>query len=347
MLGFYYSEEVDDMVFSKNEADPLDADCVIVDEASMLDIFLMDALLRAIEPGTRLILVGDVDQLPSVGPGRVLGDIIDSEYVYCAKLTEIFRQAQESLIVVNAHRVNHGEYPHPNDLEKDFFLLKHSTKQEIQKTIKDLIQTRLPGYYGINPLTDIQVITPTKKNELGTKTLNVLLQEVLNPASAGKAEKEQGGRVFRVGDKVMQIKNNYQIEWMRASDGFSGEGVFNGDIGFITSIDYEYGQMTVVFDEDRYVTYEFSQLEELELAYAITVHKSQGSEYPIIVMPITKFPPMLMNRNLLYTAITRGKNLVVLVGSEEYLKAMVDNNQITKRYSGLAERLYWMMNPPF
>lgn len=347
MLGFYYSEESDEMVFAKNEEDPLDAGCVIVDEASMLDIFLMQALLKAIKAGTRLILVGDVDQLPSVGPGRVLGDIIDSEYVFTAKLTEIFRQAQESMIVVNAHRINRGEYPYCNEKDKDFFLLNKSREEDILFTIKELLTRRLPDYYGVNPLTDIQVITPMKKRTLGTENLNAVLQEVLNPAKPSSVERKHGDKVFRTGDKVMQIKNNYQIEWQRLSDSLEGEGVFNGDIGYIKSIDKEYGQMTVVFDEDKYVTYDFSQLDELELAYAITVHKSQGSEYPIVIMPMSWFPPMLANRNLLYTALTRGKEVVVVVGSEDRMKAMVDNNEISKRYTGLEYRLRKMIESPF
>ena len=347
MLGFYYSEESDEMVFAKNEEDPLDAGCVIVDEASMMDIFLMQALLKAIKAGTRLILVGDVDQLPSVGPGRVLGDIIDSEYVFTAKLTEIFRQAQESMIVVNAHRINRGEYPYCNEKDKDFFLLNKSREEDILFTIKELLTRRLPDYYGVNPLTDIQVITPMKKRTLGTENLNAVLQEVLNPAKPSSAEGKHGDKVFRTGDKVMQIKNNYQIEWQRLSDSVEGEGVFNGDIGYIKSIDKEYGQMTVVFDEDKYVTYDFSQLDELELAYAITVHKSQGSEYPIVIMPMSWFPPMLANRNLLYTALTRGKEVVVVVGSEDRMKAMVDNNEISKRYTGLEYRLRKMIESPF
>lgn len=347
MLGFYYSEETDEMVFAKNEEDPLDAGCVIVDEASMMDIFLMQALLKAIKAGTRLILVGDVDQLPSVGPGRVLGDIIDSEYVFTAKLTEIFRQAQESMIVVNAHRINRGEYPYCNEKDKDFFLLNKSREEDILFTIKELITRRLPDYYDVNPLTDIQVITPMKKRTLGTENLNAVLQEVLNPAKPSSVERKHGDKVFRTGDKVMQIKNNYQIEWQRFSDSVEGEGIFNGDIGYIKSIDKEYGQMTVVFDEDKYVTYDFSQLDELELAYAITVHKSQGSEYPIVIMPMSWFPPMLANRNLLYTALTRGKEVVVVVGSEDRMKAMVDNNEISKRYTGLEYRLRKMIESPF
>lgn len=340
LLGFYYSEDRDEMVFAKNQEDPLDYDAVIVDEASMIDIVLMNGLLKAIKPGTRLIMVGDVDQLPSVGPGRVLKDMIDSEYIFTVKLTEIFRQAQESMIVVNAHRINRGEYPYCNEKDKDFFLVRRSKETDMVSSLMELVQTRLPQYYEwCNPMKDIQVLTPMKKGLLGTENLNQVLQEMFNPPRADKTERKSGARVFRQGDKVMQIKNNYQIGWKRLRDFSEGEGVFNGDVGYIQSIDKEYGQVNVVFDEDRFVTYEFSQLEELELAYAVTVHKSQGSEYPIVVMPMTWFPPMLANRNLLYTAVTRGKEGVVIIGSEDRMKAMVDNNKITQRFSGLEHRL--------
>lgn len=346
MLGFSYSEETDEMVFTKNERDPLDCDSVIIDESSMVDILLMNSLLKAIKPGTRLILVGDVDQLPSVGPGHVLGDMIDSEYIYTVKLTEIFRQAQESMIVVNAHRINRGEYPYCNEKDKDFFLVRGTKEKEIEASLVSLVMERLPNYFeDCDPIRDIQVLTPMKKGILGTENLNRVLQEAINPPSPEKDERKHGTRVFRKGDKVMQIKNNYQLGWRTLRDMTEGEGVFNGDVGFIESIDKEYGQLTVVFDDDKYVTYEFSQLEELELAYAITVHKSQGSEYPVVVMPMAWCPPMLANRNLLYTAVTRGKDGVVIIGQEVQMNAMVDNNQITKRYSGLKERLANVLMP--
>ena len=333
------------MSFGKDEDNPLEFDAIVVDEASMIDLMLMDGLLRAIKPGTRLIIVGDDDQLPSVGAGNVLRDIIASEYIYASKLTEIYRQAQESMIVVNAHRINHGEYPDCNAKGKDFFLLRRKTEKEMLQTIKELCTTRLPEYYsemvkgGLNPVRDIQILTPVRKGNLGCINLNRELQEVLNPADDAKAEKTFGERVFREGDKVMQIRNNYELAWKDQSDYSDGEGVFNGDVGFIRTIDHEFNEMTVVFDDTRFVTYSFNQLEELELAYAVTVHKSQGSEFPIVIMPVSWFPPVLATRNLLYTGVTRGKEVVVLVGSEDKLNGMVDNNRISQRYSGLAWRL--------
>ena len=344
LLEYYFSEEEELMRFGKTAEDPLDYDAVIVDEASMIDLMLMNGLVSAIRPGTRFIMVGDADQLPSVGAGNVLRDIIDSEYALTTKLTEIFRQAAESMIVVNAHRINKGEYPDLNVKDKDFFMLRRSKEKEMLQTIKDLCTTRLPDYYeNISPIGDIQVLTPVRKGLLGTFNLNAELQKVLNPPDEMKEEKSHGDRIFREGDKVMQIRNNYQLEWKNREDFTEGEGVFNGDVGFIDTIDKEYGELTVIFDDVKYVTYTFGQLDELELAYAVTVHKSQGSEFPIIVMPVSWFPPMLATRNLLYTAVTRGKQVVVLVGSENKLDAMVDNNRISMRYSGLAYRLKNMM----
>lgn len=344
LLEYYYSESEDAMCFGKDAEDPLDYDVVIIDEASMIDILLMNALVSAITPGTRLIIVGDADQLPSVGAGNVLRDIIESEYVYSIKLIEIFRQAAESLIVVNAHKINRGEYPEFNEKGKEFFFMRKQTEKEMLALVKELVSKRLPAYYDkLDELKDIQVLTPVRKGTLGIYNLNRELQAVLNPADPMKNEKSFGDRIFREGDKVMQIRNNYQLSWKRLSDFTEGEGVFNGDIGFIDAIDKEYGQLTVVFDDDRYATYDNSQLDELELAYAITVHKSQGSEFPVMVMPVSWFPPMLATRNLLYTAVTRGKDAVVLVGSENKLNGMVDNNRITARYSGLKSKLSRMM----
>ncbi|MDO4870211.1 MAG: ATP-dependent RecD-like DNA helicase [Bacillota bacterium] len=335
--------------FGRNSENPLEYEAVIIDEASMIDLLLMNSLLSAIRPGTRLIIVGDDDQLPSVGAGNVLRDMIASEYIFCTRLTEIFRQARESMIVVNAHRINHGEYPDCNAKGKDFFLLRRKSEKEMLDTIKELCIKRLPEYYGdlveggIRPARDIQVLTPVRKGTLGCINLNQVLQEVMNPATGEngepKPEKKHGDRIFRVGDKVMQIRNNYELKWKNHDDFSDGEGVFNGDIGNVVDIDTEYNEMTVVFDDVRYVTYNFNQLDELELAYAITVHKSQGSEFPIVVMPVSWFPPILATRNLLYTGVTRGKQIVVLVGSEDKLRAMVDNNRIKHRYSGLDERL--------
>ena len=333
------------MRFGKTKEDPLDYDAVIVDEASMIDLMLMNGLVSAIRPRTRLIIVGDADQLPSVGAGNVLRDIIDSEFIYCTKLTEIFRQAKESMIVVNAHRINSGEYPDCNAKGKDFFLLRRNGEKEMLETIKELCLTRLPGYYeGVSPTADIQILTPVRKGLLGSMNLNRELQQVMNPPADDLEEKQIGDRLFREGDKVMQIRNNYQMTWKNVEDFTEGEGVFNGDVGFIRKIDKEFNEMTVVYDETRYATYHFNQLDELELAYAITVHKSQGSEFPIVVMPVSWFPPMLATRNLLYTGVTRGKKAVVLVGSENKLNAMVDNDRIRERYSGLGARLKKMLS---
>ncbi len=344
LLEYYFSESENMMCFGKTKEDPLDYDAVIVDEASMIDLILMNGLVSAIRPGTRLVIVGDADQLPSVGAGNVLRDMISSEYIYSTKLTEIFRQAKESMIVVNAHRINHGEYPDCNAKGKDFFLLRRSAEKEMLETIKTLCLKRLPDYYSdISPTADIQVLTPVRKGLLGSINLNRELQDVLNPPCAELEEKQFGDRIFREGDKVMQIKNNYQMTWKNLEDFTEGEGVFNGDVGVIHRVDREFNEVTVVYDEVRYVTYNFNQLDELELAYAITVHKSQGSEFPIVIMPVSWFPPVLATRNLLYTGVTRGKRAVVLVGSENKLDAMVDNDRINERFSGLGVRLSRIM----
>lgn len=344
LLEYYFSESENMMRFGKTKEDPLDYDAVIVDEASMIDLILMNGLVSAIRPGTRLVIVGDADQLPSVGAGNVLRDMISSEYIYSTKLTEIFRQAKESMIVVNAHRINHGEYPDCNAKGKDFFLLRRSAEKEMLETIKTLCLKRLPDYYSdISPTADIQVLTPVRKGLLGSINLNRELQDVLNPPCAELEEKQFADRIFREGDKVMQIKNNYQMTWKNLEDFTEGEGVFNGDVGVIHRVDREFNEVTVVYDEVRYVTYNFNQLDELELAYAITVHKSQGSEFPIVIMPVSWFPPVLATRNLLYTGVTRGKRAVVLVGSENKLDAMVDNDRINERFSGLGVRLSRIM----
>lgn len=340
LLEYYYSEGEDTMRFGKNGEDQLQYDAIIIDEASMIDILLMNGLVNAIKPGTRLIVVGDADQLPSVGAGNVLRDMIDSEVIYSVKLTEIFRQAKESLIVVNAHKINRGEYPDCNEKDKDFFLLRKTSEKEMLDTIQSLCVKRLPDYYqGCDAVRDMQVLTPVRRGMLGSINLNKELQKVLNPPSDERVEKNFGDRIFRENDKVMQIKNNYQMEWKKLDTFTEGQGVFNGDVGFIQTIDKEFNEITVVYDDNRYVKYDFSQLDEIELAYAVTVHKSQGSEFPIVIMPVSWFPPMLATRNLLYTAVTRGKKAVILVGSESKMHSMVDNNRITERYSGLAIRL--------
>jgi exodeoxyribonuclease V alpha subunit len=328
----------DDEGFGRDGDNPVDADAVIVDETSMVDIFLMRALLRAIRPGARLVLVGDADQLPSVGAGNVLRDLIDSDAVPVVKLTEIFRQAAQSNIVMNAHRINKGEYPVIVNRDTDFFLERKGSAQESAQSVVALVKKRLPGYLGVDGLRDIQVMAPMKKGAVGVIELNRLLQQEMNPASPGKAQLHRGDTVFRLGDKVMQIKNNYDIEWKKGDE--EGKGVFNGDIGYVTYVDREATSMTVEFDDGRSADYESgAPLDELELAYCMSVHKSQGSEFEAVVLPLISGPPMLMTRNLLYTAVTRAKRLVVIVGRSECVARMVDNNHIDKRYSALEVRL--------
>ena len=340
LLEYGYGDKEDNMFFQKNDDSPLEADLVIIDEVSMVDILLMNNMLKAIAEGTRLILVGDVDQLPSVGPGTVLKDIIESEKVKVVRLDEIFRQAQESMIVVNAHKINKGEMPTLDSRDKDFFFIRENNPQAILEEIKGLCKERLPKYSGCDFFEGIQVLSPMKKGLCGVVNLNIELQKALNPPNPTKKEKSTRETIFREGDKVMQIKNNYNMQWQSLLDSDSeGEGVFNGDMGIISKIDNEEQFLEVVFDGDRIVRYEPSDLYELQLAYAITVHKSQGSEFPVLVMPILSGPPMLMTRNLLYTALTRAKQMVVLIGREKYIQSMVRNNYVTKRYSGLRYRL--------
>ena len=328
--------------FMRNEDNPIDADVIIIDEMSMVDIFLMNSLLKAITAGTRLILVGDVNQLPSVGPGNVLRDIIDSERFTVVKLTKIFRQAKESDIIVNAHKINDGEKFPIGPTSKDFIFIKREEANNVLGAMITLISQKLPKYVDAQPF-DIQVLTPTRKGLLGVERLNTVLQEYLNPKDAGKQEKEGSSTLFREGDKVMQIKNNYQLEWeTRGKNGIAvdrGMGVFNGDMGVIDNINFYTEKVTVKFDDDRYVEYPFKQIDELELAYAVTVHKSQGSEYPAVVIPLLSGPRMLMNRNILYTAVTRAKKCVCIVGTEEVFYGMVDNTNEQKRYSTLAQRI--------
>ncbi|MCL2197346.1 MAG: ATP-dependent RecD-like DNA helicase [Defluviitaleaceae bacterium] len=338
----FMSENSRRQTFRKGEDDPLETDVLIVDECSMIDILLMKSLLDAVADGTRLILVGDVDQLPSVGAGNVLKDLIASECLPVARLTEIFRQAAESAIITNAHRINKGDYPELNDKEKDFFFISRHSPEDALQTILDLIATRLPAYKKFDPLHDIQVLTPMRKSLLGVMHLNTILQARLNPPSVEKREREYGTVTFREGDKVMQIRNNYDAVWESFNERGHrvdfGEGVFNGDMGIIRSIGDDDG-LVVQFDDNRRVNYSFSQLDELELAYAVTVHKSQGSEYRAVIIPIFSGPPMLFTRNLLYTAVTRARELAVLVGLPETMLRMIDNNKITGRYTALARRL--------
>ena len=330
------------MHFERNEENPLDADAVIIDETSMVDIHLMQSLLKAVNPGTRLILVGDVNQLPSVGPGNVLKDVIEAGCFNVVMLTRIFRQASQSDIVVNAHKINAGESVPLGKKSNDFLFIKRDDSNMIINAMITLVQKKLPGYVGADPY-DIQIMTPMRKGALGVERLNTILQEYLNPPDKSKLEKESGGVTFRVGDKVMQIKNNYNIEWeVRNKYGIpvdKGTGIYNGDIGIIREINLFAELVTVEFDEGRMVEYSFKQMEELELAYAITIHKSQGSEYPAVVIPIFSGPKMLMTRNLIYTAVTRARACVCLVGVPEVFQAMVDNEMEQRRYSGLRERI--------
>ncbi len=328
--------------FEKNAENPLEADVVIIDEMSMVDIYLMHALLSAIVPGTRLILVGDMHQLPSVGPGSVLKDMIRSEAFPVVRLEKIFRQAQESDIVVNAHRIQKGEQVVLDNHSRDFFFLQRNEIQVIQKVILTLVSRKLPGYVDARP-QEIQVLTPMRKGPLGVERLNEILQKYLNPPSPEKAEKETSGGIFREGDKVMQIKNNYQMEWeIRGRHGIAaqkGMGVFNGDLGTISSINPFAELLTVEYEEGRFAEYTFKQLDELELAYAITIHKAQGSEYPAVVIPLLGGPRMLMTRNLLYTAVTRARKCVVLTGSAETFRTMIENQREENRYTTLAQRI--------
>ena len=320
-------------IFIRDENNQLDEDVVIIDESSMIDVFLMSALLKALKPSARLILIGDADQLPPVGPGYVFRDIIESERFSTVVLTHIFRQAQESLIVTNAHAVNNGHYMDLSKKDADFFFLPRTDDEETASTIVSLCAKRLPKTYGMTAFNGIQIITPSKKGINGTETLNNALQKALNPPDISKRERRVRDIVLREGDKVMQIKNDYDIEWTRIGGG-DGVGVFNGDIGVIEEINISAERVTVLFD-DRRAYYDFSMLDELELAYAITVHKSQGSEYPIVVIPLYKYSPRLLTRNLLYTALTRAQKMVVLVGEEEVSRRMIENNRRTKRYTGL------------
>ncbi|MEE1251306.1 MAG: ATP-dependent RecD-like DNA helicase [Lachnospiraceae bacterium] len=328
--------------FERNENNPLETDVIIIDEMSMVDINLMHSLLKAIVPGTRLILVGDVNQLPSVGAGSVLKDIIDSKCFHVVKLTKIFRQASQSDIIVNAHKINRGEEVVLDNKSMDFFFLKRYDADVIISVMIQLIQQKLPKFVNATPY-DIQVLTPMRKGLVGVERLNRILQQYLNPPDKTKKEHEYGDGLFREGDKVMQTKNNYQIEWeVRSKYGFAiekGLGVFNGDMGVVRKINDYTETMTVEFDEGRMVEYPFKMLEELELAYAITIHKSQGSEYPAVVIPLLNGPKMLMNRNLLYTAVTRARKCVTLVGNENTFYEMAANVTEQKRYSGLKDRL--------
>ena len=335
-------EDTRKVSFERNEENPLEADVIIIDEMSMVDIQLFQALLKAVIPGTRLILVGDVNQLPSVGAGQVLRDLITSGKFPMVELKKIFRQAQESDIVVNAHKINAGEQISFDNKSRDFFLLERNDVNVIYKHMIQLIQEKLPRYVKASAY-DIQVLTPMRKGSLGCETLNGILQRYLNPADAGKKEHISGDTVYREGDKVMQVKNNYQLEWEIVSRyGIPvdrGTGVFNGDMGRIREINEAASCLVVEYDEQKRVTYPFAMLEELELSYAVTIHKSQGSEYPAVILPLLTGPRMLFNRNLLYTAITRAKSCVTILGSSDTVRSMIENVSENKRYTALAERI--------
>ena len=335
------------MSFDRNEDNPLEADVIIVDEMSMVDINIMNSLLKAVAVGTRLILVGDVDQLPSVGPGNVLKDIIASECFPVVKLEKIFRQAAESEIITNAHKINKGDKVTLNKYSKDFLFIHRNGPDAIIAAMKTVISEKLPKYVNAD-VSELQILTPSRKSSVGVDRLNTVMQEYLNPPDSGKMEKKVGDTIFREGDKVMQIKNDYQLEWEKKNRyGIAveqGSGVFNGDTGIIDDINNYNQSVTVKFEDGRYVDYEFTQLDELELAYAITVHKAQGSEYPAVIIPMYQGPRMLMNRNILYTAVTRARKCVCMIGDERIFNQMAENVSETRRYSSLDERIKEIKN---
>ena len=343
LLESQFDAESGAMCFFHNEEAPLKADALVVDETSMVDLPLMQSLLLALKPRCRLVLVGDPDQLPSVGPGNVFSDLIRSGIVPTVRLTEIFRQARESLIVMNAHAINQGQLPELTSRSRDFFFLKRRTAETVTETIQDLCARRLPQNMGIAP-GDIQVLSPTRKGECGTRNLNKLLQAVLNPPGPGKREKSYGDFSFREGDRVMQIRNNYDILWKKRDGTGQGVGIFNGDVGQILTVDHAEEQVTVAFD-DRVAQYDFAMLSELEPAYAMTVHKSQGSEYRAVILTAWQGSPYLLTRSVLYTAVTRAKELLIAVGDENVIAAMTCNDRQTRRYSGLKLRLQGKVGP--
>lgn len=332
--------DVDDrLIFTKNEDEPVDADVIIIDEASMIDIFLMDNLLKAMSNKTRLILVGDADQLPSVGAGNVLGDIISSGAITVISLTEIFRQAQKSDIIMNAHRINQGEDIKANSKGTDFYFINRDSESGILEEIKSLVGGRLSSFYKCDSLKDIQVLSPMRKGIVGVTNMNIELQKILNPVRNEWLEVELMKRVFRVGDKVMQIKNNYSRPWEDEKSIENGEGIYNGDIGYIYHIDKQNKLIYIVFDEYKIFKYKYDELDEIEHCFCTTVHKSQGSEFPVVIIPMTWGPPMLLSRNLIYTAVTRAKKLVIIVGMKKYLDRMIENDINNDRYSNLGYKL--------
>lgn len=336
MLEMEYTQD-DVAKFSRDEKNKLECDALIVDELSMVDVMLLESLLRALKLTCRLVMVGDADQLPPVGAGNALRDMIDSGVLPVVVLDEIFRQAAQSLIITNAHKIVKGELPDLSRRDGDFFFMPRHTTVQVKSTVKELVSTRLPDAYGYSPLWDIQVLVPGRKGELGANDLNATLQQALNPPSSEKPERQFGSKIFRQGDKVMQIKNNYDIIWKK-KNGEQGTGVFNGDVGVLESLDRRSGVMRIRFD-DRYADYGPESINELELAYAITVHKSQGSEFRAVVMPLFSGAPQLFYRNLLYTAVTRAKELVIIVGRTDAVERMVKNDRKMKRYTGMCEFL--------
>ena len=339
LLEYVYSEDDETLNFGRNSENPLEQDVVIIDEASMIDIMLMSGLLDAVKTGTTLIFTGDADQLPSVGAGNVLRDMIASESICTTRLKDIFRQAEDSRIVQNSHLINNGEYPERGGSDSDFFILRRNSESEILETIKEMIGGRLEnGFDFIGSSDDIQVLTPTKRGVLGAPSLNTVLQEVINPPGEGVTELRIGGKLFRPGDRVMQLRNNYGADWRSADDWTEGEGIFNGDMGRVESINV-HDKTMVIRSDDRLITYAGDMFDEIDLAYAVTVHKSQGSEFPAVIIPAWRFPPMLMARNLLYTAVTRGKKLVLIIGDPRCIQYMIDNNHSDGRYTGLRYRL--------
>lgn len=339
----YGGEEGD---FARTQDNPLEMDTLIIDEMSMVDVFLMRSVLRAIVPGTRLIMVGDADQLPSVGAGNVLRDILESGVVPSVELTEIFRQDEKSMIVYNAHRINHGEAPRLNAKGSDFFFERAASPSDAARRIVALCATRLPNFLGLDPVKQMQVLSPTKKGDCGVWMLNQMLQAQFNPPAPHKQERVRGDTTFREGDKVMQTRNNYQLKWKKEGvfGWEDGQGVFNGDIGFVCEIDAQERTVSVQFDDERIATYEGGDVDDLELAYCISVHKSQGSEFPVVVMPAVGGPPMLLTRNLLYTAVTRARRLVMIVGREAAIDQMIANVNTRRRYSALCYRLTQLMS---
>ena len=339
LLEYVYSEDDETLNFGRNSENPLEQDVIIIDEASMIDIMLMSGLLDAVKTGTTLIFTGDADQLPSVGAGNVLRDMIASESICTTRLKDIFRQAEDSQIVKNSHLINSGEYPERGSSNSDFFILRRNSESEILETIKEMMGGRLEnGFEFIRSSEDIQVLTPTKRGVLGAPSLNTVLQEVVNPPGEDIPELRIGGKLFRPGDRVMQLRNNYGAKWRSEDDWTEGEGIFNGDMGTVESIDVREKTM-IVRSDDRLITYAGDMFDEIDLAYAVTVHKSQGSEFPAVIIPAWRFPPMLMARNLLYTAVTRGKQLVLIIGDPRCIQYMIDNNHSDGRYTGLRYRL--------